>query len=113
MAYRVFTDSSGTDWQAWDVIPKAGERRLADRRLAAERVAFPDRRVQERRVLAGRWTLLSGSLRDGWLCFEGAPGRRRLTPIPGDWDHCAESTLEHYCRSATPVRISSPSSGRR
>lgn len=105
MAYRVFTDSSGTDWQAWDVAPTAIERRVGERRVMSDAVGFVERRRRDRRVVAGRWSPLTSGLRDGWLCFDGKAGRRRLTPVPADWEHCAESTLERYCRSAQPVRV--------
>jgi hypothetical protein len=112
MAYRTFIDSSGLEWQTWDVLPKAVDRRLAERRVSSERVAFPDRRHGDRRKVDGRWTPLTSGLRDGWLCFESVAGRRRLTPIPAGWDECNVEALEIYCRSATPVRGSSSGSRR-
>jgi hypothetical protein len=112
MAYRIFTDSNGTEWQSWDVLPKGAERRLADRRHSTERVNFADRRKAERRQLQGRWTLLTSGLKDGWLCFESSAERRRLTPIPTDWEDCPLPALEGYCRSAIPVRVSSLASRR-
>ena len=108
MAYRTFMDSNGIEWQAWDVLPKAVERRMADRRVMGESVSFPDRRQAERRQVEGRWSPLTSGLRDGWLCFDAAGNRRRLTPIPPDWEDCGSHALEDYCRSATPVRAASP-----
>ena len=109
MAYRTFTDSDGVEWQAWDVLPKAVERRFANRRVHHEVQSFPERRHDERRKVNGRWTPLTSGLRDGWLCFDAAGIRRRLTPIPADWEDCPRKALERYCRLATPVRVSSPS----
>jgi hypothetical protein len=109
MAYRTFVDSDGTEWQAWDVLPKAVERRITNRRISREGVTFPDRRQADRRRVDGRWTPLTSGLRDGWLCFDAAGNRRRLTPIPSDWEDCGPTALERYCRSATPVRRSSAS----
>ena len=106
MAYRTFLDSEGRDWQAWDVLPKGVERRMRDRRMCVERVAFADRRHDDRRKVDGRWTPLTSGLRNGWLCFESAAGRRRLSPIPSDWEECGSDALEGYCRSAIPVRFS-------
>lgn len=107
MAYRTFIDSEGREWQAWDVLPKGVERRLTSRRLSSERIGFADRRHTDRRKVEGRWTPLTSGLRDGWLCFESAAERRRLLPIPTDWEDCGHDALESYCRSATPVRWSS------
>jgi hypothetical protein len=108
MGYRIFVDTEGVEWQAWDVMPKAVERRFANRRVAREGVGFPDRRRStERRQVNGRWSPLTSGLRDGWLCFDAEGMRRRLTPIPGDWEDCDYGALEAYCRSAIPVRVSS------
>jgi hypothetical protein len=112
MAYRTFIDSDGVEWQAWDVLPRAVERRIANRRIQREALPFPERRRTERRQVNGRWTPLTSGLRDGWLCFDADGARRRLTPIPGDWEECPVVTLERYCRSAIPARISSPSARR-
>ena len=109
MAYRVFIDSSGVEWQAWDVLPKAVERRIGNRRACREPQSFADRRRVERRQIDGRWTPLTSGLRDGWLCFDAAAAgeRRRLSPVPPNWESCESPQLEDYCRSAIPVRLSS------
>ncbi|MES2178240.1 MAG: hypothetical protein V4550_10275 [Gemmatimonadota bacterium] len=104
MAYRVFTDSRGTEWQTWDVVPRFEERRLAERRTVARQLAHTDKRSNERRVLSGQRSVLSSGLRSGWLCFEAPGEKRRLTPIPGDWHRCRVDQLEEYCASATPAR---------
>jgi hypothetical protein len=104
MGYRMFTDSQGTEWQAWDVIPQLADRRTSERRhrqvvpAAADRRALPDRRVT-----VGRRPTLSAGLDNGWLCFEARIEKRRLTPIPTDWLRCSESQLERYCREARPA----------
>lgn len=107
MGYRIFVDSNGVEWQAWDVLPKAVERRMANRRAGPEPVGFPERRRLERRQVNGRWTPLTSGLRDGWICFDSAIARRRLSPIPRDWEDCGTVRLEDYCRSAIPVRVPS------
>ena len=54
MGYRVFTDSQGTEWQAWDVVPQLTERREVERRVRivpvphADRRRDPDRRDHQR-----------------------------------------------------------------
>lgn len=108
MGYRIFVDSDGVEWQAWDVMPKAVERRFSDRRVSREAVSFAERRrAADRRQVQGRWTPLTTGLRDGWLCFDASGRRRRLTPIPADWEDCGFDALESYCRLAIPVRVSS------
>jgi len=107
MAYRNFVDSKGVEWQAWDVLPKAVERRINDRRTHRENLSFPDRRRLQRRQVEGHWTPLTSGLRDGWLCFDAEGDRRRLTPIPTDWEDCPLDALERYCGLAAPVRRSS------
>ena len=106
MAYRVFIDSNGVEWQAWDVLPKAFERRIGNRRVCREPLPRAERRHGDRRQVDGRWTPLTSGLRDGWLCFDAAAegARRRLSPVPLNWESCDQPELEDYCRSATPVR---------
>jgi hypothetical protein len=103
MPYRSFRDSSGVDWAAWDVVPQSTERRRAQRRQRSMSVNFPERRRTERRTTAMRRPTLSHGFAGGWLCFEGRAERRRLTPIPPDWDRCGERQLEEYCRQARPA----------
>jgi hypothetical protein len=102
MGYRIFRDSAGTEWQTWDVVPRLAERRSGERRVSVA-VAAPRierRRLSERRVRVGRRPMLSSGLDSGWLCFEALVEKRRLTPIPGDWERCPTARLEEYCRSA-------------
>lgn len=111
MGYRSFTDSTGVEWDAWDVVPQLAERRVEDRRQARRPIAFGDRRRAERRIVVSRRAVMAGSLSSGWLCFEGAAQKRRLSPIPDDWSRCADSQLEEYCRMARPVRRSPETHG--
>lgn len=112
MAYRLFEDSTGTEWQVWDIVPRLDERRNAagtDRRVDIKVIPFADRRHLPRRMANTRRSLLRGSYANGWLCFESAKEKRRLSPIPGDWTTCDDGTLEDYLsqghRVATPSRI--------
>ena len=108
MGYRIFRDSTGTEWQTWDVIPRLSERRMGERRVAvaiAPRVER--RRLAERRERTGGRPMLSAGLDAGWLCFEASVDKRRLTPIPADWERCPADQLEAYCRAARPaLRVS-------
>src|SRR5262245_42006425 len=105
MAYRIFIDSNGVEWPAWDVVPDDVERRLGERRESVEAISGRDRRTgPERRVTEGKWTVLSSGLVEGWLCFETTTVRKRLMPIPTDWAVCCDEELEDYCRSAKAIR---------
>jgi hypothetical protein len=104
MSLRTFVDSTGQEWDAFDVVPRDQERRHYDRRASDEIANDPDdRRDGDRRVTVGRASRIGGH-QPGWLCFQRGDDRRRLSPIPPDWVHCGEEQLEAYCRTARPVR---------
>ena len=101
MGYRVFRDSQGTEWQAWDVVPQLTERREVERRVRIAPVEHADRRrAQDRRVIKGRRPMLTAGLDGGWLCFENETEKRRLTPIPADWARGSSAELEPYLHEA-------------
>jgi len=110
MALRRFKDSAGTDWQAFDVVPRSDERRHYDRRMPertnANMSGRRPRRDEDRRVSVGRRSTMAKGVVNGWLCFERTDesDRRRLSPIPEDWLRCSDEVLEGYCRSALPAR---------
>jgi hypothetical protein len=102
MPYRTFTDSAGTDWQVWDIVPRLKERRempVPERRVEIVPIAFADRRRAERRVRHVARPTLRGAYAQGWLCFESDTEKRRVSPIPEDWTVCDEEKLEAYMRS--------------
>ena len=110
MGYRVFTDSQGTEWRAWDVVPQLAELRKAERRVSVAPTVVIERRGPiERRLLDGKRPVLLRGLDGGWLCFEAPHEKRRLTPVPQDWMRCAVGQLESYCRMAKPASRVSPS----
>lgn len=82
MALREYTDGDGVAWRVWDVQPRYGGGPTG----APGRAGF------------------TPGLEQGWVCFECATEKRRLTPIPPDWDACSEARLDAYRRYATPVR---------
>lgn len=106
MPYRMFQDSTGKEWQVWDVVPRLDERRReeSERRVEITPIAFADRRREERRLTSAHRSVLRGSFATGWLCFDSGAAKRRLSPIPGDWTTCDEHTLEAYLRAADGVR---------
>jgi hypothetical protein len=124
VAVRSFNDSTGTQWTVWAVRPQPRERReSADRRSGRdrrrgsirlpwlgrrpERRTTPERRLtSDRRLTPGSRAAILPGLEHGWLCFEGGGVRRRLTPIPLDWEGCDLPTLQEYQRRATLTRPS-------
>lgn len=107
MGYRIFRDSAGTEWQTWDVVPRLAERRVSERRMSASSASsappMERRRTVERRVRTGGRPTLTSGLGGGWLCFEAVMEKRRLCPIPEDWERCPTPRLEEYCRAAKPA----------
>lgn len=102
MALRTFVDSAGNEWQAFDVVPRSNERRGYDRRQQVKRESSEDRRERDRRLTVGGAREISGA--QGWLCFECAGERRRLSPIPADWNRASDAQLDVYRMAARPVR---------
>jgi hypothetical protein len=80
MGFRTFSDPEGREWQVWDVVPS-------------------------RQVEAGshRSNYLPPEMADGWLCFEAADQKRRLTPFPADWEAHDDDAIHALCRAAEPV----------
>jgi hypothetical protein len=98
MAHREFTDAIGRRWNVWSVIPERAERRRhdGDGNRAYER---RDRQKNnEFRVPLGeRWT-------HGWLAFETKGEKRRLAPIPDNWELVADDELLHLLDKAEHIR---------
>ena len=85
MGFRIFLDSGGREWNAFDVVPRAQERRRLERRVMSQLAdMIDDRRDEDRRITVGGRSPLASGVNEGWLCFERGVDRRRLTPIP-DW----------------------------
>lgn len=79
--YCEFTDTAGVRWKAYRVEPQLVSPALERLRghLSAE--------VSERR--------------QPWLLFEAPNERRRLSPIPEEWDeNTSIAQLEHWCSVA-------------
>lgn len=55
--------------------------------------------------------VLTGDMQQGWLTFESDGERRRLTPIPHEWENAAVDRLELYCRTAQRVTRTTPIRG--
>lgn len=85
MPHRSFHDDVGRTWDVWEVVPSAVERRVAQPAVRPPEVER--RKVRETRVV------VPDRLQKGWLAFQCGWERRRLAPIPGDWDDMTVSEL--------------------
>ena len=109
MSYRTFTDSHGKRWEVWLVTPAAAERRRVDRRASrtasgmpeglADRRQTPDRRRSKFR----REVVVASEFSDGWLCFESEGEKRRLAPVPPDWEQAGPDRLSTWLQAAKRV----------
>ncbi|HET7230022.1 MAG TPA: hypothetical protein VFJ16_08480 [Longimicrobium sp.] len=106
MPLRTFRSSAGVEWRVWNVIPGhrgEDERRCGyDRRSPDPVILYrgPDRRVaSDRRAQAARKIIPD----EGWLVFESGSERRRLMPIPPNWEVRSDADLERLCGRAVPV----------
>lgn len=50
-------------------------------------------------------------MREGWLTFESDGERRRLVPVPRDWEKAPDDRMELYCRAAQAVTRTTPIRG--
>jgi hypothetical protein len=102
MAHREFTDQQGVRWQAWEVIPTTAERRSGGERRFGVRDKRDRRTKQQFRVP------MDDGLAKGWLVFESAGEKRRLHPIPIDWNARTDDELSLLCGSAYAAPRTSP-----
>ena len=88
---REYQDKSGVTWRVWDVYPTARGSAASTQTLTTNQsdslAAYPTR-----------------SFKKGWLCFECATEKRRLAPIPVDWEICDCARLEELCRKAGHIK---------
>jgi hypothetical protein len=75
--HRRFVDERGVPWDAFAVLPTAEPRGLA--------------RLPEQ-------------YQHGWLCFESATEKRRLGPIPPEWQTVNDEALRRFRDAAQPVQ---------
>jgi hypothetical protein len=84
MSLRQFTSTDGTTWEVYDVVAQEDSED-----------ASPSR----------SFSPPSGSFRrySAWLCFESHEEKRRLTPIPDDWQKASEEELLQLLVLAEPA----------
>jgi hypothetical protein len=98
IAIRKYNDRMGRPWLVWKTLPTFSPVRSGDER----RRIFVRRPSGERRVLAERrGSMAPPDWINGWLCFEGENEKRRLAPVPEEWEICSDEELERYCNKAT------------
>jgi hypothetical protein len=71
--HRLFDDVRGVRWDVWAVYPEGRPSQLS---------------------------ALPGTFQTGWLVFESAGEKRRLSPIPIDWQSLPPDELERLCERA-------------
>lgn len=111
VSHRVIVDKRGETWDVWLVLPTSAERRRVERRMAANagdlayagedrRGRVPDRRMSN----AARRSPIDKEYANGWLCFESHSGeKRRLVPVPENWEQLPLQDLLKLCRDAKRV----------
>jgi hypothetical protein len=72
-SHRPFEDKRGVRWDVWAVYPEGRPSQLS---------------------------ALPGPFQSGWLVFESASEKRRLSPIPTDWQTLEPRALEQLCDQA-------------
>lgn len=80
MAFRTFRDPDGCEWQVWDVVP-----------------------TRDGEAGARSQKYLPGEMAEGWLCFEAADQKRRLSPLPAGWEERDDAGIHALCLDALPV----------
>jgi hypothetical protein len=71
--HRVFADARGVKWDVFAVYPEAR---------------------------ASAHSKLKGTYSQGWLCFESPGEKRRLSPIPNEWQGLSEAELQQLSERA-------------
>ena len=97
MKYREFRDSRDELWSVWEVQPSSMERRLRD---DPERCPRVDRRYS---APAPRIRVDDPRFSHGWLAFESGMEKRRLCPIPSQWESLTDSELACLVSQALPT----------
>lgn len=89
MALREFTDAAGRGWQVWDTYPSIDNpsdssalHRFLESQPPKDGAGKPVS-VRERYV-------------HGWLTFSAGRERRRLAPIPANWQSASLDELNEY-----------------
>ena len=106
MSHRTVRDPEGVAWEVWEVRPAWAERRVAARRVpgATAEPASELRRGHERRQVSEARPRVGTGLEAGWLVFASAFEKRRVAPIPIEWEALPDETLVGLSKDATSVQ---------
>ena len=97
MKYREFRDGSDELWTVWEVQPSSMERRLRD---DPERRPRVDRRSS---ASTARIRIDDPQFSHGWLAFESGLEKRRLCPVPPQWELLTDAELASLASQASPA----------
>lgn len=105
MAHRSVRDSEGVAWEVWEVRPAWAERRVGARREEADKRpgSAELRRGRDRRQIDEARPRVGTGLESGWLVFASAYEKRRLSPIPIQWEELPDDTLVGLSRNAMSI----------
>ena len=92
MPLREFKDEAGRPWQAWDTYP-AGNTSGRGSALGRYMAQQPENAGVQPTSVRQRFEA-------GWLTFQSGKERRRLVPIPTDWEDADEATLRRYLENS-------------
>lgn len=90
MTLREFVGDDGREWQVWDTRPAVSSPNVSD----AARVAHD---------AFGDVPRISKKREGGWLTFTADADRRRLSPIPRDWEAADETSLRTMLAAADRI----------
>ena len=107
MPQREFRDERGVSWVVTAVYPDPPERREWIRRAEDQGASEESGTSEERDRRAGYdrreipFSYVSPGLERGWLLFTSAlDERRRLFPIPPEWEEASLEQFRVWCRGA-------------
>lgn len=105
MPYRTFADDQGRSWEIWEVRPARVERRDSDRRQEPQPWSGPERRgtSSDRRQMPESRIQSDHPLAQGWLVFKSDDEKRRLAPIPENWNSCRGRELRDLWEQADVI----------
>ena len=86
MSLREFVAQDGRSWQVWETHPAATSKEASATALSRYLSAIdPSGSVQP--------ALVRERFQSGWLTFTSGAERRRLAPIPSDWQNVDDMVL--------------------
>ena len=99
MALRGFVGDDGRDWQVWDTRPAILSPNVDASDANSAGAPSPAARSADIVDIAR----ISKKREGGWLTFTTARERRRLSPIPDDWESADEASLRALLAAADRI----------